>query len=566
MVDQDVGHVVEARGGCQGVDQRVAGDAVVVDIATGRPVVEQFEGGQAVAAECVEGAQADLVLEGTDTTHDANGLIQLVQFLACILEVEPAQYHGPEARNAQMPTVGELRCRHFVGPGQDGVEVAGCQHVHDAAVDQVIGALFTLGGQGMLYRLDEMAFAFEPQAGAVVEGRQVDGVELALALAQEGRKAGAGLGAFRVQPTLRPLVQVAKACHHALGETLPEVLAEQGVEAIPLFVVVQRHQQQAICSQAFEHVLGIPDAQHLLAEFHVEPIQHGKPQQQVLGVPGQVAQGALQDGFRQGIEAFVPVRQVRILQLVGHRQHLDTGDPAFGGLEQGPAGFGAHRDRHALGEEGLGFAFGETQAADIELVATALLARLLQARGQFGAGGDDQVEVGGRVFHHAAKQFMNARIVYAMVVVEDQVELVLELREHVDQHGQEVVQGLRTPALIGVHQLLRDRAVGLLQGRDPIAEELAFLTVAFVQVDPADLVPLLDKDLSPLRQQGGLAEAPWRPKVNKALVGHVVQAIEQTLTQQRGVVVTRGQELGDQHGLGPACSCCGWCSEVLQPL
>lgn len=401
-----------------------------------------------------------------------------------------------------------------------------------------------------MHRFDQVPVPLEPQAGAVVEGGQVDGVEFAAALAQEGGEVGALLRAVTVQPVPGALVQVAEAAHHAPGQALAQVFAEQRMEAVPLLVVVQRHQQQAVGRQPFEDVLRVTHAEHFLAQFDVEAIQHGELQQQVLGLAWQVAQGVFQDGLGQGVEPLGPVGEVRVLALVGQHQHLDAGDPALGGFEQGAAGIGADRLLHPFAEKGLGLALGEAQAAHVELVAAAFLPHVLQAGRQLGARADDQVEVGRGVFHHPPEQFVQARIVDAVVVVEDQVQLGLELGQHVDQHGEEVVQGFRAAALVGVHQLLRHRAVGLLEGGDPVAEELVFLVVGFVQVDPADLVALLDQGLAPLRQQRGLAEAAGGAQRDQRLVGDIVQALQQALAQQRGVVVARWQKFGNQHGLG----------------
>ena len=54
-------------------------------------------------------------------------------------------------------------------------------------------------------------------------------------------------------------------------------------------------------------------------------------------------------------------------------------DPALGGFKQGSAGLCIYWHRHPLAKERLGFTFGEAQTADVQLIATILLALFFQA-------------------------------------------------------------------------------------------------------------------------------------------------------------------------------------------
>src|ERR1700712_331769 len=138
----------------------------------------------------------------------------------------PAKHQRPESRNPQLPSASQDRLRYLLGPLQNGVEISVRKHTHHAAFDKVVRTLFTFGRQCMPYRFYQMPMSLEPDTCPVMQGGQIDGIQLASALLQKVGKAGLARCIPAIQPALSAVMQISQTCNHAPCQPLAEVIGE----------------------------------------------------------------------------------------------------------------------------------------------------------------------------------------------------------------------------------------------------------------------------------------------------------------------------------------------------
>ena len=191
------------------------------------------------------------------------------------------------------------------------------------------------------------------------------------------------------------------------------------------------------------------------------------------------------------------------------RRELESGDPSLGALLEGDDLLRGERETHHVVEVCLGLIGSEAKVRGANLDQLSAYPPPRQGQVRVGSRTDDDVDVRGEVVQEEGDGPVDVAVVDEVVVVQDQPRLDGRLRELVDQHGQQVVDGQRG----GPGQLQSSRPVvehGDVEGGGHASPERRRVVVRPVEREPGHRSVRVGVRPEPLGEERRLAEPGGR--------------------------------------------------------
>ncbi|MNZ47282.1 hypothetical protein D3C78_649910 [compost metagenome] len=315
------------------------------------------------------------------------------------------------------------------------------------------------------------------------------------------------------EPHPRPCMHAALFFLAARFEMLEQVLAQQRVQAIPVFRVgaVDGDKEQVVAFQPRQqrHCIVFGATAQRGAQRSAEAVAHRHVQEQFDILPRQARQHlALEEaGERLGVAQLHRRLAGGLALLAAHGKQLQAGDPAVAEVMQQAGVAGVDIAQLRL-KELLRFLRGEAQVAQVQFQREVLAAQPRQRQRHRTARGQDQVQVGRCVVEQPLQGFVDGGVGEGMQVVEHQHHFARVAGDaaHQGDYGALDAFAVDTAAFQqgGIADDLR-RELG--EAGEQVVEETGEVVVVLGEGQPGDVEAEGDQLLPPGQQHGGLAPA-----------------------------------------------------------
>ena len=194
-----------------------------------------------------------------------------------------------------------------------------------------------------------------------------------------------------------------------------------------------------------------------------------------------------------------------------------------------------------LVKEGAGFGAAEREVVAFDFGDLPHHAQPPDAERRQGSRREGDVKVAGAVIEQLLHQLMGSRILDMMIIVEHQVEFTVHRRDIVDDRGHRLVD--LVTIVLGQKQVVLDRHAEPPERGENVRAEAGEQPLVGVKREPGNLRTRRHQPLSPLGEQGRLAEPGAARHENEARLTLAGERFEQRLAQHIARPDPRRREL-----------------------